>query len=81
MISEIERPKPPARRSRPICCSVWVTFCRVEVSGLGTRIGRHALVPTVGLAHICVGAHLRLDVAGGFAVGLTIDAIPQTLPC
>ncbi len=33
-----------------------------------------AAVPVVGLARIYVGAHLPLDVAGGAALGLAIDA-------
>jgi undecaprenyl-diphosphatase len=41
------------------------------------RLATASLVPTVGLARIYVGAHLPLDVAGGFALGLTIDAIVE----
>lgn len=33
-----------------------------------------ALAPIVGLSRIYVGAHLPLDVAGGAALGLTVDA-------
>lgn len=33
------------------------------------------LVTTVGLARIYVGAHLPLDVLGGAALGLTVDAV------
>ena len=42
--------------------------------GPGGRILTRALVPAVGLTRIYVGAHLPLDVAGGAALGLAIDA-------
>ena len=38
-----------------------------------------AAVPVVGLTRIYVGAHLPLDVAGGVALGLTIDAATTLL--
>jgi undecaprenyl-diphosphatase len=42
--------------------------------GLGGRILTLTAVPVVGLTRIYVGAHLPLDVAGGAALGLVIDA-------
>jgi glycosyltransferase 2 family protein len=42
--------------------------------GPGGRALTLAAVPVVGLARIYVGAHLPLDVAGGAALGLVIDA-------
>ena len=42
--------------------------------GPGGRILTLAAVPVVGLTRIYVGAHLPLDVAGGAALGLVIDA-------
>ena len=42
--------------------------------GPGGRALTVAAVPVVGLARIYVGAHLPLDVAGGAALGLVIDA-------
>jgi undecaprenyl-diphosphatase len=39
------------------------------------RIAAIILVPTVGAARVYVGAHLPLDVAGGFALGMTVDAL------
>ena len=39
------------------------------------RAGALALVPSVGLARVYVGAHLPLDVVGGGAVGLAVDAV------
>ncbi len=38
------------------------------------RAGVAALVPIVGLSRIYVGAHLPLDVVGGAALGLAVDA-------
>ena len=33
------------------------------------------LVPTVGVSRMYVGAHLPLDVVGGFALGFTVEAV------
>jgi undecaprenyl-diphosphatase len=41
------------------------------------RIASIVLVPTVGAARVYVGAHLPLDVAGGFALGVTVDALVE----
>jgi undecaprenyl-diphosphatase len=42
--------------------------------GPGGRVLTLAAVPVVGLTRIYVGAHLPLDVVGGAALGLVIDA-------
>ena len=42
--------------------------------GPGGRVLTLAAVPVVGLTRIYVGAHLPLDVAGGAALGVVIDA-------
>jgi undecaprenyl-diphosphatase len=42
--------------------------------GRGGRALTLAAVPVVGLTRIYVGAHLPLDVAGGAALGVVIDA-------
>jgi undecaprenyl-diphosphatase len=42
--------------------------------GPGGRALTLVAVPVVGLTRIYVGAHLPLDVAGGAALGLAIDA-------
>jgi undecaprenyl-diphosphatase len=41
------------------------------------RLTSIVLVPTVGLARMYVGAHLPLDVAGGFALGVVVDAVVE----
>jgi glycosyltransferase 2 family protein len=41
------------------------------------RIASIMLVPSVGAARVYVGAHLPLDVAGGFALGVTVDALVE----
>jgi membrane-associated phospholipid phosphatase len=46
-------------------------FPRLSPSG---RAAVAAVAPLVGLSRIYVGAHLPLDVAGGAALGLTVDA-------
>jgi membrane-associated phospholipid phosphatase len=46
-------------------------FPRLSPSG---RTVAAAVVPIVGLSRIYVGAHLPLDVAGGAALGLAVDA-------
>ena len=46
-------------------------FPRLSPSG---RAAAAAAVPIVGLSRIYVGAHLPLDVAGGAALGLAVDA-------
>ncbi len=43
--------------------------------GPAARLGTLVAVPTVGLCRIYVGAHLPLDVVGGAAMGLAVDAI------
>lgn len=57
------------------------TRCRGrEAAGLGYLSGHTGMavalgaVPAIGLARIYVGAHLPLDVVGGAALGLAIDA-------
>ena len=44
-------------------------------SGRAGRALTLAAVPVVGLTRIYVGAHLPLDVAGGAALGVVIDAV------
>lgn len=39
------------------------------------RLATLAAIPTVGLCRIYVGAHLPLDVIGGAAMGLAVDAV------
>src|SRR5436190_17260132 len=41
------------------------------------RIASIVLVPGVGAARVYVGAHLPLDVAGGFALGVMVDALVE----
>ncbi len=41
------------------------------------RIASIILVPTVGAARVYVGAHLPLDIAGGLALGVTVDAMVE----
>jgi undecaprenyl-diphosphatase len=41
------------------------------------RIASIVLVPVVGAARVYVGAHLPLDVAGGFALGVMVDALVE----
>jgi membrane-associated phospholipid phosphatase len=43
--------------------------------GTGGRAAALGTVPVVGLARVYVGAHLPLDVVGGAALGLAVDAI------
>jgi membrane-associated phospholipid phosphatase len=42
--------------------------------GRAARLATLVAVPTVGLCRIYVGAHLPLDVIGGAAMGLAVDA-------
>ena len=56
--------------------AVVTALAAAAVPSLGPR-GRAAVgatVPTVGLARVYVGAHLPLDVVGGSALGLAVDA-------
>ena len=46
-------------------------FPRLSRSGRAVMV---AVVPIVGLSRIYVGAHLPLDIAGGAALGLAVDA-------
>jgi membrane-associated phospholipid phosphatase len=43
--------------------------------GTGGRAAALAIVPVVGVTRVCVGAHLPLDIVGGAALGLAVDAI------
>jgi membrane-associated phospholipid phosphatase len=43
------------------------------------RIAVAIAVPTVGLCRIYVGAHLPLDIVGGAALGLAVDAVVSRL--
>ena len=43
--------------------------------GTAARLATLIAVPTVGLCRIYVGAHLPLDVVGGAAMGLAVDAL------
>jgi undecaprenyl-diphosphatase len=43
------------------------------------RVVTAAAAPTVGLCRIYVGAHLPLDVLGGAALGLAVDAVVSQL--
>jgi undecaprenyl-diphosphatase len=47
--------------------------------GPGGRCAALAVAPAVGLARMYVGAHLPLDVAGGAALGLAVDAAVSLL--
>jgi undecaprenyl-diphosphatase len=51
-----------------------------ELSRAG-RIATFVAVPTVGLCRVYVGAHLPLDVVGGAAMGLAVEAfVARMLP-
>ena len=45
----------------------------------GHRLALAGLATTVGVARIYVGAHLPLDVVGGAALAITVDAAVTTL--
>jgi undecaprenyl-diphosphatase len=47
--------------------------------GRAGRLATLAAVPTVGLSRLYVGAHLPLDVIGGAALGLVVDALVSRL--
>lgn len=47
--------------------------------GRAPRAGVLVLVPAVGLARVYVGAHLPLDIAGGAALGLGVEAVVSLL--
>jgi membrane-associated phospholipid phosphatase len=46
--------------------------------GVAARLATVVAVPGVGLCRIYVGAHLPLDVVGGAAMGLAVDAAVQS---
>lgn len=56
---------------------VAVTLAAAAFQDLGPagRVATLAVVPTVGLCRIYVGAHLPLDVLGGAAMGLAVDGV------
>ncbi|MGB8649764.1 MAG: phosphatase PAP2 family protein [Mycobacteriales bacterium] len=62
--------------------AVAVALAAAALPHLGPR-GRSAVVvtvPSVGLARMYVGAHLPLDVLGGAALGVAVDAAVSLLP-
>ena len=56
--------------------AVVVALASAALPHLGPRgrVAAAAMVPAVGLARMYVGAHLPLDVVGGAALGLAVDA-------
>jgi undecaprenyl-diphosphatase len=90
----VRRPRPAAllpsalRRGREASGMGFVSGHSAVVTALAAGVLRRCprrralaavLVPTVGLARIYVGAHLPLDVLGGIALGIAVDAA-LTLP-
>ncbi len=59
------------RRAAATAALVAAAFPRLGPAGRAATLGA---VPAVGLTRIYVGAHLPLDIAGGAALGLMIDA-------
>ena len=71
-------PRPPARRARlPIRPrrrrhrARRRTLPRLSPAGRAAALG---IVSAVALSRVYVGAHLPLDIAGGIALGITVDA-------
>jgi membrane-associated phospholipid phosphatase len=47
--------------------------------GPGGRVVALSVIPMVGLTRVYVGAHLPLDVAGGSALGLAVEATAELI--
>jgi len=71
-----ERPV-PARRwiKRGLLIALALAVAAWPELPVSARFTSLVLVPTVGLSRIYVGAHLPLDVVGGFALGFTVEAV------
>jgi undecaprenyl-diphosphatase len=59
--------------------AVALGIAAVPYVGRSGRVLIAGLVPAVGLARMYVGAHLPLDIVGGAALGLGVEAA-STLP-